>query len=303
LLLDLKTIGWGPASRPTNRRTELFADWIEAQALIAGTGDAVSKHEIVDRLEGTSLVVDSDDGWRLVEDAFSACRSRRRQIGEAYPFALAGNAIELAHDERLAYLFCLLVSLPEQLQALRTSYPTEFRDIFEQLVAEALRNSMPSWHIYSTGWSAIAAEEGKGAIVAKVGEWTLAKQWDSTVFPNANDAQVDIAAVRPFGDTRSAFPVMLGQCATGVTDWKSKACRPNLDRWQKAVQFSSYPTKLFAVPFALDDKSFWEATVECSGFVLDRTRLCMSLPTLGDSLRQAIDDWMGKARQTLPLAA
>jgi hypothetical protein len=303
LQLDLKTVGWGPAARPTNRRTELVADWIEAQALISGQGSAVSKHEIVDRLEGTALVADSDDGWALVEDAFWACRSRRKQISEAYPFGIAGDSIELVDAERLAYLFCLLVSLPEQLQSLRTRYPTDFRDIFEQLVVEALKLSLPGWQIYSTGWSAIAADEGKGAIVGRVGEWTLAKQWDATVFPNANDAQVDIAAVRPFGDARSAFPVLLGQCATGVTDWKTKASRPNLDRWNMAVQFTSKPTKLFAVPFSLDDHSFWEATSECRGLVLDRARICMALPRLSAPLSTSIEDWLGRARQALPLAA
>jgi hypothetical protein len=114
---------------------------------------------------------------------------------------------------------------------------------------------------------------------------------------------VDIAAVRPFGDSRSAFPVILGQCATGVTDWKGKASRPNLDRWNKAVQFSATPTKLFAVPFSLDDHNFWEATVECSGLVLDRTRLCMHLPNGSDDLTVLIDDWLSEAKEALPIAA
>jgi len=303
LLLDLRTIGWGPASRPTNRRTELFADWIEAQTLVAGVGNSVSKHEIVDRLEGTSLVADSDDGWVLVEDAFSVCRNREDQIGTGYPFSVSGNTIKFFDASKIAYVFCLLISLPEQLRSLRTTYPVEFRDIFEQLVAEALRFSMPRWDIYPTGWSSIAGKAGKGAIVGKIGEWILAKHCDPSVFPNANDAQVDIAAVRPFGDTRSAFPVMLGQCATGVTDWKSKACRPNLDRWQKAVQFSNHPTKLFAVPFALDDESFWEATVECSGLVLDRIRICADLPNLPQPLTEITSEWLERATVALPMAA
>lgn len=303
MLLDLKIVGWGPANRPTVRRTELFADWIEAQALLAGEGNSISKPDLVDRLEGTSLVIDNDDGWSLVNDAFASCRQRRKQIGEAYPFAIAGNSIELAHGDKLAYIFCLLISLPEQLQVLRTTFPREFRDIFEVLVAQALTESMPGWDVHTTGWSSIAEEVGKGAIVEKVSKWILAKQYDLSVFPNANDAQVDIAAVRAFGDSRSAFPVMLGQCATGITDWKSKASRPNLDRWQKAVQFSSNPIKLFAVPFSLDGESFWEATVECSGLVLDRTRICMRLVNLPDALHESISSWIALARPSLPLAA
>lgn len=301
--LDLKIVGWGPATNPTVRRTELFADWIEAQAFVAGVGAGVSKPDLVDRLEGTSLIKDSDDAWTFVDDAFRVCRNRRRQLGDAYPFAVAGQSIEYESEDRLPYIFCLLVSLPEQLKELRTSYPTEFRDIFEELVVEAMQTSLPGWNVHSTGWSSIAEDVGKGAIVDKVATWALAKSWDATVFRNANDAQVDVAAVRPFGDERSAFPIILGQCATGVTDWKSKASRPNLDRWAFAVQFSSKPTKLFAVPFSLDDHSFWEATVECAGLVLDRARLCEKLPKVSDDLTVRILDWLGQAKAHLPLAA
>lgn len=297
--LDLKITGWGPHWRPTPRRLELFADWIEAQVYLLGA--VLSKSDLVDRLEGTALVKDSDDAWALVGDAFAACRLRRRQLGLAYPFSLAGESIEYA-DERAAYLFCLMASLPEQLKPLRKAYSTDFRDLFEQLVVVAMRKAMPNWTVYSTGWSA-AAEEGKNAIVQNVVAWTLSKHFDPTVFPNANDAQVDIALVRSFGDGRSAYPVILGQCATGVTDWKQKASRPNLDRWTSAVQFTSKPVKMFAVPFALDDASFWEATNECKGLVMDRLRICEPLADIPSGLSGSLMGWVAGATAVLPLAA
>ena len=300
LQLDLKTTGWGPHWRPTSRRLELFADWIEAQAYVLETG--LSKSDLVDRLEGTALVKDPDDAWLLVGDAFSACRSRRRQMGSAYPFALAGSEIELADATKRAYLFCLLASLPEQMKPLRKSYPSAFRDIFEEVVAESLRRTMPSWTVHETGWSAAAAD-GKGNIVQKIVSWTRSKNSDPTVFPYANDAQIDIAMVRSFSDNRSSFPIILGQCATGATDWKQKASRPNLDRWKSAVQFSSKPLKMFAVPFALDDDSFWEATVECAGMVLDRSRICEPLTSLPLPLETKINDWLGQVHAVLPWAA
>lgn len=298
--LDLKTIGWGPASNPTVRRVELFADWIEAQAYLLGEG--LTKPDLVDRLEGTSLTKDNDDAWALVDDAILACKTRRSQVGAAYPFAIAGQTIECVALNSTAYLFCLLVSLPEQLKTLRLGYNTTFRDTFEKLVAEALQHALPGWDVYPTGWAA-TADEGRGEIVGKVSEWVLAKHYDDTVFPNANDAQVDIAAVRSFRDSRSAYPVILGQCATGVTDWKQKAARPNIDRWAAAVQFSSRPTKMFAVPFALDSQSFWEATVECSGLVLDRARICSSVPNISAALTDEMVAWIAGAREALPLAA
>jgi hypothetical protein len=300
LQLDLKTTGWGPFHSPTARRLELFSDWIEAQAYLLGS--SLSQNELVDRLENTALVKDSDDAWSLVGNAFASCRSRRKLMGASYPFALAGDHIELADETKLAYLFCLFASLPEQLKKLRTDYPADFRDIFEAVAAESLRRSMPHWTVYETGWS-VAADEGKNAIVQNVVNWTRAKHYDPTVFPNANDAQVDIALVRAFADERSAFPIILGQCATGVTDWKSKAARPNLDRWSLAVQFSSNPLKMFAVPFALDDESFWEATVECKGLVLDRSRICAPLDMLTGQLEQKVRQWLADIKPVLPLAA
>jgi hypothetical protein len=223
-------------------------------------------------------------------------------MGPSYPFAIAGDVCEFVDPSRTAYVFCLLASLPEQLKPLRTSYPQDFRDLFEAVVAESLRRSMPGWTVYATGWSASAAG-GKNTIVTNVVNWTLAKHSDPSVFPNANDAQIDIAMVRTFSDGRSAFPVILGQCATGARDWKSKASRPNLDRWAAAVQFSSQPLKLFSVPFALDDSSFWEATTECRGLVLDRTRICEPLSDLPVELDGAITDWIDQAVTFIPLAA
>lgn len=300
LQLDLKTTGWGPASQPTVRRLELFADWIEAQSFLQGS--YLSQPDLVDRLENTALVKDSDDAWLLVGDAFATCRTRRKQMGVSYPFNVAGDHIEWIDESKTAYIFCLFASLPEQLKGLRQTYPTNFRDIFEEIVAESLRQSMPYWSVYATGWSATAAG-GKNAIVQSVAGWIRAKHYDLTVFPNANDAQVDIAIVRSFADERSAFPVFLGQCATGVTDWKQKASRPNLDRWTTAVQFSSNPLKMFAVPFALDDVNFWKATVECKGLVLDRSRICTPLNELPAALDAKIATWLDAIKPILPLAA
>ena len=300
MLLDLGPIGYGPAGNPTRRRVELFADWIEAQTYLLPAG--LSKPDIVDRLEGTGLTADSDDAWRLVADAYLSCRRRKRQLGEAYPFSIAGDQIELFDGDRVAYRFCLMASLPEQLKQLRTSYPQDFRDLFEEVVVESLKRAMPKWSVFGTGW-ATAAEEGKNAIVKRVVDWTRARHFDETVFPNANDAQVDVAIVRQFRDKRSAFPVILGQCATGATDWRTKTSRPNLDRWTVAVQFSCLPLKMFAVPFALDDDSFWEASVESRGMVLDRARICEPLSELPRELEARLRGWLDGATALLPLAA
>lgn len=298
--LELPGTGYGPYWRPTPRRVELFADWIEAQVLRADF--ALAKPQLVDRLEGTGLVKDSDDSWALIEDAFSACLRRFQALAGSYPFVLSADTIEPSGGECVAYRFCLLSSLPEQFTVLRSSYPSEFRDLFEALVAHALRAILPGWEVYETGWSNISAE-GKSAIVQRIATWTHGKYIDASVFPNANDAQVDVAVVRHFRDGRSAVPVLLGQCATGVTDWKKKLSRPNLDRWAKAVQFSAQPVRLFAVPFALDADSFWEAITESNGLVLDRIRVCGDAGSLTDGLAAGLRAWLSAAEVLVPEAA
>lgn len=297
--LELANTGYGSPARPTGRRVELFADWIEAH-VVAREGP-VAKPELVDLLDNAGMVLDNDDGWQLVNDAFARCRSRMRNMGQSYPFVVAGSEIDEAH-EALPYRFCLLASLPEQLQVLRSTYPTAFRDLFEEVTAEALKRLFPSWEVVQTGWSTIAAE-GRGSVIQMIADRVRARTHDPRVFPHANDAQVDIAAFRPFRDSRAGYPVLLGQCATGVNDWRDKAIRPNLDRWIKAVQFSATPQRLFAVPFSLDDETFYEASFECSGLLLDRNRICENMPSLPADLHARVSDWLTKAQRALPLAA
>jgi len=298
--LEFAGTGYGSAGSPTARRVELFADWIETQVLLAES--PLSKPEFVDRLEGSGRVHDSDDAWVLIDDAFLACRRRQRVLGQNYPFSIAGSTIEPSDTECMPYRFCLLASLPEQFQPLRTSYPKEFRDLFEHLVAHALRSILPGWNVYPTGWAGFSGE-GKRQIVQKIATWSVGKCIDETVFPHANDAQVDVAVVRSFTDGRTSVPVLLGQCATGVTDWRDKLARPNIDRWCSAVQFSARPVRLFAVPFALDEISFREAVVESNGLVLDRVRICESSEPVPSDLAQKISDWLLQASALMPIAA
>jgi hypothetical protein len=297
--LEVPNSGYGSPSRPTSRRLELVADWIEAQALLADS--AISKARFVDVLDDAGLVTGEEDGWRLVNDAYARCRSRMRNLGEAYPLVVAGAEIEKS-NEALAYRFCLLASLPEQLTLLRSAYSTEFRDLFEELTAVSLDRSLPLWSVLHTGWSNIAAA-GRGSVVRLIADEARARTHDPSVFPHANDAQVDIAAFWKFTDGRAGYPVLLGQCATGVTDWQDKAVRPNLDRWIKAVQFSATPSRFFAVPFSLDDETFSTTSFECNGLLLDRMRICKPLAELPADLSRRVGVWMESAVRVLPLAA
>lgn len=280
-----------------------MADWLETQAFLFGKDNPLVANLVADRLENSGLVKDSDGTWNLLGDAFKICGIRKEHVGEAYPFAVTSDEITLVEPEQMAYIFCLLISLPEQMKPLRTGLDQSFRDLFEEVVAAALQHALPGWAVHGTGWNQIANDEGKRAIVKNVRDWTRSRSHDETVFPDAKDAQVDVAAFREFGDDRNAYPILLGQCATGVTDWRRKSSRPNLDRWTEAVQFSCKPMKLFAVPFALDEKLFREASSESKGLLLDRIRICAGLPQLSAGLGGRIEQWIAGANEKLPLAA
>jgi hypothetical protein len=256
----------------------------------------------VDRLQEADLVSNDDDAWTLIDDAFLTAKKRQKVLGSAYPFSIAGDHIEPLHASCVPYEFCLLSSLPEQFTQLRTAYPQHFRDLFEGLVASALNTILPGWHVFQTGWSTIATA-GRGHIVQTVAERVRGKFIDASVFPHANDAQVDVAAVCLFDDARNGIPVLLGQCATGVTDWKKKLAHPNINRWCQAVQFSARPMSLVAVPFALDDQSFREAAVESNGLVLERLRICARATALDIDLQAGLLDWTTQAKAQVPEAA
>lgn len=303
-MLDLKVLGWGPPHNPSERRAELFADWIEAQALLEGLGAPINTHELVDRLTDNEIVASSDDAWVLVGDAKRACRARQKALAGKYPFAIAGDLVEFIDEHSLAYIFCLMASLPEQFSQLRTTLNRDFRDHFEGVVVAAVKTGFPNWSVYPTGWKALTEDAiKKGEIVERIASWSLNKVTDPAIFANANDGQVDVALVRKFPDNRSSFPVILGQCATGVTDWRNKAIRPNIDRWRLAVQFTAIPTKLFAVPFALDDETFRLAASESSGVILDRLRICSLVADVPPDLADALTVWIADTRAKIPLAA
>jgi hypothetical protein len=69
------------------------------------------------------------------------------------------------------------------------------------------------------------------------------------------------------------------------------------------VQFTAIPTKLFAVPFALDDETFRMAASESAGVILDRIRICSLLAAIPPGLAASLNAWIAKTKQMIPLAA
>ena len=86
------------------------------------------------------------------------------------------------------------------------------------------------------------------------------------------DMGLDLLCYRPFPDNRSGFPVYLIQCASGQ-DWTKKVYQPNIELWQKLINFVVRPQNAFAIPFALGDDDFRKQCVLIQGLFLDRCRL------------------------------
>lgn len=175
---------------------------------------------------------------------------------------------------------------------------------FEELTAEAVKQSLTSWEIHPTGWT--RGSPVKLATVVKdiallLGEATgdLAR-WASA---KANEAGLDLLCFRPFPDGRVGIPVYLFQCASG-SDWKTKLKTPDLDLWTKIITFASHPKKAFSMPFALPEDEFIRRCANVNGLLLDRQRLLAAglqkRSWMSSVLAKKVNKWTAARVRSLP---
>jgi hypothetical protein len=290
----------GGPGQPTSRRTELIADWIELSAYVEEV--EIYRHNVRDRLTEAYFTVDEDDASRAVNDAWRALRRRSKAIGASYPFDIARNAVTLKTAPEPPYLFFLVLSSPEYFSGFSLSRGGGFRNVFELVTIEAVRQLLPNWEV---SWAGATSREMKsaGGVAPYIARLLKTKIRNRLQFANAQDGGVDFIAVVISGDGRAAGPALWGQCATGM-DWDQKLEEPSFNRWNDAVRILTEPVRAFAVPFAFDVNTWDDAAVRSRGWILDRERLARALPLpLDPKLTALITAWLEKETTRLPIAA
>jgi hypothetical protein len=299
-MLTTPSAALGGVGQPTPRRTELIADWIELSAYVEGV--EVYRASVEDRLKDAYFVADDDDAARAAASAWRVLRRRARALSAQYPFSVESDHIIIKDDCDSRYLFLLVLSSPEYLSGFSLSRGGGFRNFFELITIDALKELLPNWNVY---WMGATSTEMKaaGGVVSYLGRLLKTKVLNRKHFASAQDGGIDFLAVQDSQDARPAGPAFWGQCATGL-NWTEKLEEPSFDLWRNAVNVRTTPVRAFAVPFALDAENWDYAAVRSAGWVLDRERIVRALSNPSDArLVAAITKWLDSERARLPLAA
>ena len=177
--------------------------------------------------------------------------------------------------------------------------------LFELLTQESLKKQFSDWQIKRTGWARTQPtqlHEVMDQIAGWLGRSTrddINKWTDSS----DKDAGLDLLCYRPFPDNRAGFPVYLMQCASGQ-NWTQKVKEPDIDFWNKLIEFVVRPQRAFAIPFALSDGDFRRQCVRVQGLFLDRYRLLAAARYCkhweSSSLKDSIIKWAVPRVNQLP---
>jgi len=206
---------------------------------------------------------------------------RRRQKllhGTTCPFEIDGNMAKrkVEWQEVPAHGFCTMVALSTCYSDWNTDQGhgyVEQGELFKLLTEEAIRSLLPTWRTFHTGWSLSRSgklRENIENIADKIGE--SLGNIEIYLDPNSNDGGLDLICFRPFPDAFSGRPVYLIQCASG-RNWTDKRSTPDIQLWEKIIDFACKPMRALAIPFVVPIGTFRRHSISVEGMLLDRYRL------------------------------
>ncbi len=254
-----------------------FADWIEATILYQES-PRLGHPDIVDYLQEEEICTSQTEAWAVLDSCVREMQRRSRLLSTSYPIAIHDNRFVRrgSWKDCTAYSFCLLLALAQALPDWAKSFGpnyTEQGELFELLTEYSLKSILKGWKIHRTGWSRTNASR-IGQVVVRVAEivnepignvprWTRA---------SANEAGLDILCLRDFRDGVGGVPLYLFQCASG-RDWEAKLATPNLDQWNRLIEFAAKPRRAFSTPFSFLEADMPQHINIVQGLFLDRFRL------------------------------
>lgn len=259
---------------------EYLCDWIEGSILFDETEEKFSVMDIVDVLISENIYDEQNFAEEIVVDAWGELKRRVNCIDSAVPFSVIYPTVKRTGtwEDAPAHSFCVLLSLAQCYRAWwvgisRGDY-REQGELFELLTQESLETQFSDWCIRRTGWYRTQPTDLR-EMVNRIADWLgedVGDDINTWAGSEGKDMGLDLLCYRPFPDNRAGFPVYLMQCASGQ-NWIEKVYQPDINLWQKLVNFVVRPQKAFAIPFALSDDDFKKQCVLVQGLLLDRCRL------------------------------
>jgi hypothetical protein len=220
---------------------------------------------------------------QIAQSVVDEIQARQLILNDAYPFLCDGNKIEVnaAAPRASTYLFCLglsvlppgLISNDQRTLQFETVAMKAARAFFG---GQELRIGAP-WHT-----AAIPTYEDLLAKVAELIPNLGPVARDAA--PAGGDCGWDVLIVKSFKDQSFPRLIILGNCATGRTDWMKKGMETP-PRYFFDRSFTQDPRSVlitfFAVPFVMDEdaklRKLYDQTV-----TFDRFRICEHSPISGE---------------------
>ncbi len=288
-MFRLPATGTSRSVNKHNCRCDIHVDWIEASLLFVT--DVVTRSDIVDALTEGNAYESQEFANEWVSTLWGELDRRVSLLGSGAAIARHGDRAERTADwkSRPAFSFCVtLAMLPhyrEEVVAECGKNYVEQGELFEKLSHESL--ALQRWQVERVGWSrskATVVEAKVLALAGAIGEPAIPDGVSRWAAPSAKDGGLDLVAWAPFTDGWGGRPVLLIQCASG-DDWTTKLHTPNLELWNKLVDFSVKPRRGLTMPFAPEEDEFRRQVNNGQVFLLlDRHRLLHPLRTAGSTL-------------------
>jgi hypothetical protein len=270
--------GFSESVNEHNVNLAALTEWIEG--CITFVDESISQVEVADSLVEENIYRKQDFAKIRIGDAWSELTRRKKCLGDACPYRVAGLRLErtMPWKRTPAFSFCLML-------ALQVSYRKAFTErfgmdytqqglLFERLTAEALGRL--GWSTHATSWSKTASAsildkvEGLAMHLGEPSKSSAIAEWTDE---HTKDGGLDVVCHLPFADRWSGRPLLYVQCASGE-NWKDKRCTPNLALWDKLLDLATRPNRGLSMPFALLADDFRRAAnYDYLSLVMDRHRL------------------------------
>ena len=239
--------------------------------------------------------------FETILDEWVEALSHRAQAcgpGDAHPFDIMQQGLQLREKRSPAYLFQLLVSLGS-IDAHHDG--TTVYKLFEELSAAAAgRYVGDSKTAVVFGWPRRNLPAGfRDAVAHLVDLLREGKACaDREKLDQSKDDSLDVVAWREFPDRKASKLILFGQCAVG-RGWKDKTHELQPRRWCKrnfAGPIAMDPIPAFFVPRALSEKDARDAGDD--QILLDRCRIsALCSGTLDNRLDEQLREWIEAALQ------
>ena len=215
----------------------------------------------------------------LPQNILDEIQLRQRILGVSYPFVCDGHTVRLNGDDPTGatYIFCLGLSLLPAKLIEQDQRCIQFETIAMKAASgffggAPLRIGAP-WKNENTPEYGVLLDRIV-ALIPELGEKIR------EAAPDGGDGGWDVLVVKNFADRKIPRFIALGNCATGLTNWKRKGKETEPDYiWTFfAHDPRSMVVTFFAVPFIMDDDTRLRKTSP-SNLTFDRFRICEYAPT------------------------